>query len=106
MSANLTSYQRQDPRDWHWADIKAALEKAGYSLSRLSMANGCKTRRAAGMVKDRPYPRMERIIAETIGVPPHLIWPSRYDRSGKPNRNNRSPHSGAKSNLAAKSELR
>jgi Ner family transcriptional regulator len=71
-----------DPRDWHWADIKAALEKAGYSLSSLSKANGFKTRRAVGMAKDHPYPRMERIIAKAIGVPPKLIWPSRYDENG------------------------
>lgn len=84
MSVSKQTNSLPDPRDWHWADIKAALEKSGHSLASISKASGCKTRRAAGMAKDRPYPRMERAIADAIGVPPQLIWPSRYDENGKP----------------------
>ena len=71
------------PEDWHRVDIKAALEKAGYSLRQLSLQHGY----APGSLKatlDTPWPRAERIIAEAIGVSPSVIWPSRYDADGKP----------------------
>ena len=64
--------------DWHPADIVAALRKKGWSLRRLSLSHGY----SSGMVRQailRPYPKAERIIAEAIGVPPWVIWPSRYD---------------------------
>lgn len=64
--------------DWHPADIKAALEKAGWSLRRLSLHHGY----SHGTVRQaisKPYPNGERIIADAIGVEPWEIWPSRYD---------------------------
>ncbi|WP_231748950.1 MULTISPECIES: helix-turn-helix domain-containing protein [Burkholderia] len=68
-------------QDWHRADIKAALEKAGWSLRRLSMAHGY-TPGALKNALDVPWPKAESIIAATIGVPRHLIWPSRYHIDG------------------------
>lgn len=66
---------------WHVADIKAALEKKGYSLARLSRKNDyCRT--AAAIAIYRPWPKMERLIADAIGVEPREIWPSRYDADG------------------------
>jgi Ner family transcriptional regulator len=64
-------------RDWHPADIKAALEKNGMSLRELSRKNGLAptTVRAA---LERAYPKAEMIIARAIGVTPDEIWPSRY----------------------------
>jgi Ner family transcriptional regulator len=63
--------------DWHRADIKAALEKAGWTLRKLSIKHGyCVF--AAAQALHRPWPRMERIIARAIGVRPSEIWPSRY----------------------------
>lgn len=64
-------------QDWHRADIKAALEKAGWSLSRLSTHHGFCT----GALKHalyKPYVNGERLIAAAIGVTPQTIWPSRY----------------------------
>lgn len=72
-------------KDWHRADVKAALEKTGWSLRRLSVANGY----SPGLLKAalyKPYPNAERIIAAIIGMPPQEIWPSRYDANGQPNR--------------------
>lgn len=63
--------------DWHPADVKAALEKKGWSLRRLSFAHGYSAN-AAVLALRRPYPKMERIIAEAIGLLPSDIWPSRY----------------------------
>ncbi|TBR38131.1 transcriptional regulator [Marinomonas agarivorans] len=64
-------------RDWHVADIKAALEKAGTNFERLATEHGITgaTLRNALRVK---YPKAEKIIADRIGVEPSVIWPSRY----------------------------
>lgn len=69
--------------DWHRVDIKAALERAGYSLRQLSLQHGY----APGSLKaalDTPWPGAEQIIARAIGVAPTVIWPSRYDADGNP----------------------
>jgi len=76
--SNVDSPKKPVSDDWHPADIKAALEKAGWSLRRLSLHNGF----SDGLLKHalhRPYPRAERMIARAIGVKPQDIWPSRYD---------------------------
>jgi len=67
--------------DWHLADIKAALEKAGWTLRRLSLAHGY-SEGALKKALHTQYPRAEQIIAATIGVPPSTIWPSRYGADG------------------------
>ncbi len=41
-----------------------------------------------GVVFLRPYPRMERLIGDTIKIPPEQIWPDRYGADGRPNRFN------------------
>lgn len=69
--------------DWHNADIKAALEKAGWSLRKLSQHHGFgdSTFRKALV---HQYPRAEKAIADAIGITPQEIWPSRYDAGGNP----------------------
>jgi len=69
--------------DWHPADVLAALKKRGYSLAGLSVANGYHPT-AAGKALKQPWPAMERLVAEAIGLPPQTIWPSRYDCEGRP----------------------
>lgn len=64
-------------KDWHPADIKAALEKAGWSLRRLSLHHGYKPTTLKEALHRR-YPKAERLIADAIGVDPDTIWPSRY----------------------------
>jgi Ner family transcriptional regulator len=63
--------------DWHPADMQAALKMRDLSLAGLSMANGYLAT-AAGKALKRPWPAMEVLIADAIGVPPHEIWPNRY----------------------------
>ena len=71
--------------DWDPWDIKAALGKKGYSLSSVALKNGyCKTSTSDAL--RRPWPNMERIIAEIIGREPWEIWPSRYDENHQPKR--------------------
>ena len=73
--------KKADPKDWHNADIKAALEKQGWSLMRLSKFCGYN----GNIVKHalhKPFPAGEKFIAEAIGVHPKDIWPSRYNADG------------------------
>ncbi len=70
-------------QDWHKADIKAALEKAGWSFRRLSAARGYKPD-SLSLVTSHPWPAAERIVADAIGVKPQHIWPSRYRQDGTP----------------------
>jgi Ner family transcriptional regulator len=67
----------ENAADWHPADVQAALKKRGHSLAGLSAANGYHAT-AAGKALKRPWPALETLIAEAIGVPPQQIWPSRY----------------------------
>jgi len=63
--------------DWHSADIKAALEKAGWTLRQLSIAHGYHPCTLAAVLRRR-WPKGERLIADAIGIPPSDVWPSRY----------------------------
>ncbi|MFK5985912.1 MAG: helix-turn-helix transcriptional regulator [Pseudomonadota bacterium] len=77
--------KKQSLEDWHQADIVAALRKSGWSLRRLSTANGYAPT-SVGVALCRIYPKAEQLIAKTLGVHPMVIWPSRYDKNGNPNR--------------------
>lgn len=74
------------PKDWHPADVIAALRKAGWSLQQLAFQNGYTARTALANALHRPYPKAERIIAATLELEPQQIWPSRYDANGETNR--------------------
>lgn len=77
----MATQKNLQQQDWHRADIKAALEKAGWTLRRLAIARGY----APGVLRnplDRPWPAGERVIAEAIGKTPQAIWPSRYHADG------------------------
>ncbi|WP_275920554.1 helix-turn-helix domain-containing protein [Burkholderia semiarida] len=64
--------------DWDKADIKHALEKKGWNLRQLAKRSGYSNSSALRKAFDAPYPKVERIIADAIGVAPEVIWPSRY----------------------------
>lgn len=80
-----TPYTPKKPvlTDWHRADIKAALEKAGWSLRKLAEHHGYAPSTLINALAGQ-YPNAERIIAEAIGKHPKEIWPSRYDADGVP----------------------
>lgn len=69
--------------DWHPADVLAALKKRGLTLAGLSAAHAYHPT-AAGKALKHPWPALEAIIAQEIGVRPQEIWPSRYDAAGAP----------------------
>lgn len=83
-----TSAPQKKPalQDWHPADVKREIDKAGWSLRQLGFHHGYTGDSSLCEVLRRPWPKVERIIAETIGRRPEEIWPSRYDTAGKPNR--------------------
>ena len=88
--SDSTGQEGTNLTDWHPADVLAALKKRGISLAGLSVANGYHAT-AAGKALRRPWPALELIIAEAIGVGPRQIWPSRYTCSeGVSNRPNAS----------------
>lgn len=70
-------------KDWHKADIIAAVRKTGTSLRRMSRKLGL-AHTAIGNALHQPYPKYERIIAQQINVMPQVIWPSRYHEDGTP----------------------
>ena len=65
--------------------IKYQLELAGFSLSSLARELGV-SRHAPKLALDHPYPRMEKAIAEKIGIQAQIIWPERYNEQGLSNR--------------------
>lgn len=59
--------------------IKFQLRVRGSSLSKLARRLGV-TRQAVRNALSAPYPKMERAIANELGLPPQAIWPERYER--------------------------
>jgi Ner family transcriptional regulator len=72
-------------QDWHKADIKAAVEKAGTTLRGLARQHGVSAVYFAEALH-RPLPRAQAILADLIGVAPQTLWPSRYETDGTPKR--------------------
>jgi Ner family transcriptional regulator len=70
-------WQGDETTDWHPADVQAALKKRGRSLAGISTDNGYHPT-AAGKALKKPWPAMEKIIADELGRDPSDIWPSRY----------------------------
>lgn len=58
--------------------IKFQLRMRGSSLSKLARRLGV-TRQAVRNALSAPYPKMERVIADELGLPPQAIWPERYE---------------------------
>ncbi|WP_416305175.1 helix-turn-helix domain-containing protein [Neptunicella sp. SCSIO 80796] len=70
-------------KDWHRADIVAAIHKEGTTLRKLSIKHGYSVS-AFGLALNRPYPKVEKIIANFLNATPQQIWPSRYTEDGQP----------------------
>jgi Ner family transcriptional regulator len=63
-------------KDWHPADIIAALHKIGISLRQLARANGYADD-TLGAALTRSYPKAEALIANALNLPVSTIWPER-----------------------------
>lgn len=64
-------------KDWHSADIIAALHKRGISMAALSRSSGLASSTLANTLS-RPWPKGEWLIARALHLHPSTIWPSRY----------------------------
>ena len=64
-------------KDWHPADIIAALHKRGTSMAKLSREAGLASSTLANALS-RPWPKGEWLIAIALEIHPSEIWPSRY----------------------------
>jgi Ner family transcriptional regulator len=79
--ANHTT-KKTSQEDWHPADIKAALDKKGWTLRSLAAHHGVKGSSSFSHTFWRSFPKNEKRIADAIGVRPQDIWPSRYNTDG------------------------
>ncbi|EFF0761545.1 DNA-binding protein [Escherichia coli] len=75
--------QREDSgRDWPSLMIQQALKDNGWSSFReLSLHAGYAKDSLKAVVRT-PNKKYERVISDAIGVPPEIIWPSRYRNDG------------------------
>ena len=69
--------QNTSTKNWHRADILAAIKKRGGTLAQLSRDNGLHERTLYNAL-ERHWPKGERIIADYIGEEVQHIWPERY----------------------------
>lgn len=79
----LNMAKKPTPQDWHRADVKAALDKAGTSMAKLSREHDYSSG-SLRMALRLPWPKAEAIIAAALDIPPQTIWPSRYHPDGSP----------------------
>ncbi len=83
ITTSLDSPKKPASKDWHRADIVAAVHKRGTTFQRLSISLGYND----GVLRNAlnyPAPKYERLIAEFLGTTPQKIWPSRYHADGSP----------------------
>ncbi|MFF3704866.1 helix-turn-helix domain-containing protein [Pseudomonas qingdaonensis] len=66
---------------WEW--IKFQLRVRGTNLADLARQNDL-NERAIRNAKHRPYPRVERAIAQALGLQPVQLWPERWNSDGAP----------------------
>ncbi|ATG89101.1 helix-turn-helix domain-containing protein [Methylomonas koyamae] len=69
-------------KDWHPADIIAALHKSGWTLVALASEHGLTTSTTLSRALTFVSPINEKRIADAIGIHPKTIWPSRYNEDG------------------------
>jgi Ner family transcriptional regulator len=74
----MSTQKGMTPADWHPADVKAALEKRGLTLSRLADRYGYSHFQR---VLTTRWWAAEQIVADALGKRPQEIWPSRYEGS-------------------------
>lgn len=67
----------------HPEEIKAAIRKRDRTLAALSRDHGY-GEDAVRKALQRPWPAVERIIADFLGLEPWALWPERYDADHKP----------------------
>lgn len=67
--------------DWHSAYVIAALKVEGWSLRALAKKHGNKRESTLYNALHYGSRTGEKLIAQTLGIRPEEIWPSRYENS-------------------------
>ena len=65
--------------------VKYQVQVQGRSLAQVAAQAGVR-RTTLYQTFLRPYPRMEKIIADAVDMTPQQLFPERYDADGLPNR--------------------
>jgi Ner family transcriptional regulator len=68
--------------NWTKTQIVNALRERGTSAAAVAAAAGL-SRFTLYSAMERPYPRVQQLIADTIGARLHDIWPLFYGEDGK-----------------------
>lgn len=74
----------------HPADILAALKKRGFSLTSLAEKKGKSGSYLRVALACKPHPAAFVILARAIGMRPHKMRPSMFDKQDRPIRQSRS----------------
>lgn len=83
----MSTKSTQSKQDWHRQDVLAAIRKKGISVAELARQNGYENPTTFYNVFKVPYPKVERIVAAFLELPPEEIWPSRYEGKTPPKLN-------------------
>lgn len=70
--------------DMHHADIVAALKKRGTTLTALAEKAGKSSSYLRVALASKPHPAAFLIIARALGIRPHKLRPSMFDKQGRP----------------------
>jgi len=85
MIIDYTTHDIRDKEKEIWIWIKHRLALLDLSFIKLARIHGVKKQNIA-IVKHSPYPKYERVLANSLGIDPWELWPDRYDTTHKPNR--------------------
>lgn len=69
----------------HVEDIKAALRKRGWTLTQIAQELNVDTSAVSYTLNRQRSRRVEQAVANKLGLPPHEVWPQRY-QSGRQSR--------------------
>lgn len=84
MSSTPHTVVARDPAP-HVEELKAAIRMRGKTMAQLSRDHGyCSD--AVRIALTRPWPAVERIVADFLDVDPWALWPDRYDSNHRPKR--------------------
>lgn len=68
--------------NWSKQKILFRLREAGTTAAALAEKAGCSRQNFYGAL-ERPYPKVQGIVAAALGVERQEIWPEFYDESGR-----------------------
>lgn len=68
--------------DWHPAQILAALNMAGWTITSLAEHYQLSDGSSLSKALRNSFPLGEKRIADVLGLHPKDIWPSRYEKDG------------------------